>query len=215
MSAVMNKTNIKLKAGDMALHDEEEVEIHSIKGGWTTYYDADGRMRKDRNSTFSAIEDPESPDYIDEEDEADIQAELTDEADTDEDEDEPCGSIVSEKYRDEYRARGNPDHCGDWLANMLEGQFTKLNENTQKPVFDDASFIEMLAENDVDMSGKWARLPESGGRGWQGRFRMNGRQKLELRVAHSGVLVLRGRKMKVPSGFLQQLRTRHANWEEA
>jgi hypothetical protein len=35
------------------------------------------------------------------------------------DEDEARGSIVKAKYRDEYKARGNPNHCSDWLALTL------------------------------------------------------------------------------------------------
>lgn len=37
-------------------------------------------------------------------------------AEGEDDEDAPAGSIVKRKYRDEYKARGNPANCGDWLA---------------------------------------------------------------------------------------------------
>lgn len=38
------------------------------------------------------------------------------EVDEEEIEDEEPGSIVKPKYREEYKARGTPTHCNDWLA---------------------------------------------------------------------------------------------------
>ena len=118
-------------------------------------------------------------------------------------------NVVAAKYRAAYAERGNPDHCGDWLAATLEGLFVGPDG------FDHKAFATFLVANGVDMSGKWASLPESGQRGWQGRYRMNGRQKLEQRIIEQGFLVLRGIKQKVPVDFMEGLIARHPNTQPA
>lgn len=108
-----------------------------------------------------------------------------------EDEEETTGNVVSQRYKDEYRARGNPNNCGDWLATVLEGAFTKTVVDGKKTkAFNFDAFTVCLQLNGVAFTGKWAALPESGQKGWQGRYRMNGRQLLEKRVAASGKLYL-------------------------
>ena len=93
-------------------------------------------------------------------------------------------SPFAAKYQSAYRAAGHPTHCGDWLAKELEGTFVG------EAGFDPDHFTLLLEANDVPMVGKWADLPTSGQKGWVGRYRANGRQKLEMRVIETGVLIL-------------------------
>lgn len=118
------------------------------------------------------------------------------------------GTVVAEKYRGIYRERGNENHCGDWLAHYLDGKFATEVEG--KTVFDVDAFTDFLASNDVDMTGKWAGLVHSNSRGWQGRYRMNGRQKLEMVVAIRGNIINGNETVEVPADELVVLRDRHA-----
>lgn len=107
-----------------------------------------------------------------------LQAEASD---TEDDEDTSDRKVVvAKKYKDEYKARGNPKNCGDWLAQVLEDHC-----NT-KDGFHADTFKALLVANNVPMVGKWAGLPTSGQKGWVGRWRMNGRQKLERQIATEG-----------------------------
>lgn len=126
------------------------------------------------------------------------------------DEDEPTGRvIVAARYKAEYAARGNPNHCGDWLAGFMDGMFTK-GMIDGKPLFDHEGFAAFLVKNGVELTGKWAALPESGQKGWQGRYRMNGRQKLEKVIVERGsVIHPDGTEIKVPADFLGALAKRH------
>ena len=115
--------------------------------------------------------------------------------------------ICGPKYREIYRERGNPNHCGDWLAETLNGEFSTVQDDTIK--FDTVAFEECLRENGVPMDGKWAKLPESGQRGWQGRYRMNGRQKLEIEVTRNRKLKLKGKNKRVPKEWLDAMLDKH------
>lgn len=96
----------------------------------------------------------------------------------------PTGGVVAAKYRAEYKARGNPNHCGDWLADLLNGRFTHGGTD-----FNMERFTEFLVLNGVEMTGKWAALKDSDVRGSAGRYRMNGRQKLELAITKRGTWI--------------------------
>lgn len=124
--------------------------------------------------------------------------------------------VVSERYKAEYAARGDATGCGDWLHQTLkrytsqakvsgdDGKVTTVN------VFDEPGFTACLVANGIELKGKWAALPDSGQKGWQGRYRMNGRQKLELPVCRTGQLVLEnGTTVTVPAEDLYNLRARH------
>jgi len=118
------------------------------------------------------------------------------------------GTVVSQRYRDMYKERGNPDHCGDWLATQLDGAFHHSIDGQLR--FDVDAFIEFLRNNAVDMTGRWAQLPTANTPGWQGRFRMNGRQRLEKVVAHRGTIWLPSSGWTdVPEDELQRLRKKH------
>ena len=118
--------------------------------------------------------------------------------------------VVKAKYKVEYAARGNPDNCGDELAQLLDGMFvTQKGEDPE--AFDWQVFESFLVLNGVDISGKWATLPSTGSRGWQGRYRMNGRQKLEQVIAERGtVILLDKREIKMSAETIETFRERHS-----
>lgn len=118
------------------------------------------------------------------------------------------GDIIKAKYKALYKERGNPDNCGDWLAEQLDGQFTTENG------FDHDAFVLMLQQNGVPYEGKWATLPVSGQRGWAGRFRMTGRLILEKYIALNGVLRFFSKEIEIPAEVLTGLRSKHAKWIE-
>lgn len=84
-----------------------------------------------------------------------------------EDEDKKGGSVVASRYRTRYKEEGHPNHCGDWLATLLNN-FCVGDKNT-----DLAMFERICGLNGVDTS-KYNRTTP----GWQGRVRMTGRNKL-------------------------------------
>ena len=89
----------------------------------------------------------------------------------DEAEPEPTGSVVKEKYRAIYAERGHPAHCGDWLAEILN------NLCLTKEGIDIGRFMAVMEANDVNMS-KY----KTSGNGWQGRYRMTGRNLLAKKL---------------------------------
>lgn len=101
-------------------------------------------------------------------------------------------SVVDDRYREKYKkvSKGGV-HCGDWLAMELEGVFVTRVEGSKRDSFDADGFTELLEFNGVDMTGPWAKLPTSGQKGWVGRYRMNGRQKLEQVVLRTGKLLIK------------------------
>lgn len=126
------------------------------------------------------------------------------EAEDGEEEESGYAGIVNPVYREVYASRGNPHHCGDWLALALEGQFTdsagKLDRNL---------FLEFLELNGVNTGKTWATATNHG---WQGRMRMTARNLLEVILAKSGMLIMSSRdKRKVPDDFLAALRAKHQN----
>lgn len=125
------------------------------------------------------------------------------------DEPETSGDVVKAKYKALYKERGNPSNCGDWLAEMLDGQF-----NTPEGTFSHEAFEQLLTDNGVPFEGKWTALPYSGQRGWEGRFRMTGRLILEKYVARNGMLTRFGKEFPVPALVLSALRAKHAKWLE-
>lgn len=121
-------------------------------------------------------------------------------------EDEPSGSVVPESYRAAYKANEATigQSCGDWLAVWLEGETASLNG------FDVDAFQAILDASEVDNNGKWASLPQSGQRGWVGRWRMNGRQQLEKVIARTGFLWdANGKRVEVPEAFLAEMQGKH------
>lgn len=104
--------------------------------------------------------------------------EAADAAEEPEDE-EPGGSVVKPEYRARYAEAGHPNHCGDWLANLLnELVLGKTATDLQR-------FEDICAANGVDTS-KYKRS----GNGWQGRLRMTGRNLLAKRVFEAGHITI-------------------------
>lgn len=124
-------------------------------------------------------------------------------------EERQSGSVVPEVYRKRYReASSTGQSCGDWLAEWLAERTLDANGKLLVDVF-----VAMLGNNGVDLTAKWAKARETQGAGWQGRFRMNGRQVLEKQVAKCGVIWddLQA-EFEVLVEVLVDLRTKHAKW---
>lgn len=115
--------------------------------------------------------------------------------------------VVALRYKLAYAERGDRNHCGDWLATTLKDQFQCVINDELR--FDADAFEGCLLANGVELVGKWASLPTSGQKGWEGRYRMNGRQKLEMKIAVSKELVMHGETIPVPEDVLAVLWAKH------
>lgn len=128
-----------------------------------------------------------------------------------EEDDEPrvSGSVVPEKYRADYRLNSTTGRSnGDWLAEQLANDTLDAKGNLN---MDD--FIAVLERNAVPLTGKWAALRFGGGKGWQGRFRMNGRQVLEKLVVKAQAYVdATGTTLKPSAEWLADMAMKHAKW---
>lgn len=178
-------------------YNEDESQVVS----WVVVYtDEDGMDN-------SLTETPKVPDLADILD-ACTEEGIDPEEGADEEEDR-ARVVVPQRYKDEYAARGNPAHCGDWLAIWLEEQCHDADGR-----LDVEAFRSILTQNGVEQTGKWATLPESRQKGWQGRYRMNGRQKLEIVVAREGVVIaLNGVAVKPDLEALEAMLDRHPSIE--
>lgn len=92
---------------------------------------------------------------------------------------EKGGSVVASKYRTKYAEQGHPNHCGDWLAELLNN-FCVGDKHT-----DLITFERICGLNGIDTS-KYKRE----GTGWQGRIRMTGRNLLAKKVFSTGKIVV-------------------------
>ena len=96
---------------------------------------------------------------------------------------------------------------GDWLTKELAGEFNYVDNATIR--FDHKAFTQVLVDNGVSVTGNWADLPNSGQKGWIGRYLMNGRQRLEIEVVRNGVLKLKGKELKPPKAWLNEMQEKH------
>jgi len=119
------------------------------------------------------------------------------------------GSVVPESYRSLYRLASTTGRSnGDWLAEQLAIDTLDGKGNF---VMDD--FVAVLERNAVPLTGKWAALRFGGGRGWQGRFRMNGRQVLEKMVCKAQTYVdAAGTSHKPSAEWLADMAAKHGKW---
>lgn len=119
------------------------------------------------------------------------------------------GSVVPEAYRARYRLDSSTGRSnGDWLAEQLAND--TLNADGTLHMDD---FIAVLERNSVPLTGKWAALRFGGGRGWQGRFRMNGRQVLEKMVTKAETYIdTTGHGVKPSTDWLTDMQAKHAKW---
>ncbi len=119
------------------------------------------------------------------------------------------GSVVREEYRARYKtASASGQTCGDWLAEFLTSHCWSFSDG-----FHAEAFQQVLDRNGVDQTRPWAKLPQSGQKGWVGRWRMNGRQALEKHVAVAGEVVdPNGNTHKLPKKEAAALREKHAKY---
>lgn len=116
-------------------------------------------------------------------------------------------SVIEDAIKEAVKEYHNPNCNSDWLAKELAGQFNYVDNGTIR--FDHKAFTRVLVDNGVDLTGKWAGLPESGQRGWIVRYRMNGRHRLEIEVVRNGVLKLKGKELKPPKAWLNEMQEKH------
>jgi hypothetical protein len=126
----------------------------------------------------------------------------------DEEEERASGSVVPEQYRIKYKlASSNGQSNGDWLAEWLVERTNGVNG------FNADDFRAICETNGLDLTKGWALLPTSGQPGWQGRYRMNGRQVMEKVVAKQGyILDAMGVNHSAPEAFMAIMRDKHAAW---
>lgn len=100
----------------------------------------------------------------------------------------PAKSVVKPKYRAIYAEAGHPAHCGDELAE-------KLNNLVNNSKGTNIEFFQMIMQaNEIDMS-KY----KTTGNGWQGRYRMTGRNLLAKKLRDNGGV------LKLPNGEVLQM----------
>jgi hypothetical protein len=108
----------------------------------------------------------------------------SEDADGDEDEPSEVHSVVPDKYKKLYRERGNPNHCGDWLAEQL-ARLCRVMDGKKETT--DLDRLEAIANANGVAPERYGRLGIATN-GWQGRFRMTVRNLLTPRVAEKGFL---------------------------
>jgi len=86
---------------------------------------------------------------------------------TESEEDGKGGSVVKSRYRQIYKELGHPNHCGDWLADLLNN-YCIGDKNT------DTAMVERICNMNGVSLDKYNRTTP----GWQGRLRMTGRNLL-------------------------------------
>lgn len=113
------------------------------------------------------------------------------------------GTVVKDTYKALYAERGNPRHCGDWLAGVLENQFNRIHDGRREAKFDRDLFLDMLELNDINTNAKWAMSTTPG---WQGRLRMTGRLQLENLIIKTGKIMLsKNQTVTAPEDFVKHL----------
>jgi len=172
-------------------HNEDGSQILA----WIAMHDGNVQM-----ATYPKV--PELADLLDAAEQLGLEIEA------DEDEQKDGGSVVPSHYRAQYReASTNGQTCGDWLAEWLVAETHGIDG------FSVEEFAAIVDKNRLDTTAKWAKLPESGQKGWIGRYRMNGRQALEKEVSLTGFVVdARGVEHAIPADALDVLRGKHAKW---
>ena len=114
-----------------------------------------------------------------------IEANGTDEEEEEEEEEEETsGSVVPEKYKVLYAERGNPTHCGDWLALTLN-KLCRVMDGKKETT--DLDRLEAIANANGVAPERWGKLGVATN-GWQGRFRMTVRNMLTKVCAGQGYL---------------------------
>lgn len=102
-----------------------------------------------------------------------------------EEEEIKTASVVPPRYRQIYHEVSDGTNCGDWLALTLN-EFCKDGISKRAPFLLER-FHHILVLNNVSLSGAWVNNRNSG---WQGRFRMTGRNMLTKVVGTQGFLTV-------------------------
>lgn len=116
------------------------------------------------------------------------------------------GSVVHDRYRVRYAEAGHPTHCGDWLAETLNNLvLNKAGTNLEL-------FEAICNANGVDLSAYRRE-----GKGWEGRFRMTGRNLMAKKVyLAGGVLNLPdGTALKAPKDWMETQRFKMPKADQA
>lgn len=90
-------------------------------------------------------------------------------------------NVVPQRYREEYRAAGHPDHCGDEFAEFCDGKFIGADLK-----FDLDAYIAFCSLNGLEPTPKLAAMIEAQNRGYVGRARMNLGQMMRRKIAEVG-----------------------------
>lgn len=104
----------------------------------------------------------------------------------DEDEPETTGSVVPARYKVLYAERGDPTHCGDWLAVTLQS-LCRVTEDGKEVT--DLDRLEAIANANGVAPERYGKLGVITN-GWQGRYRMTVRNMLTKRVADKGFIFI-------------------------
>jgi hypothetical protein len=164
----------------------------AFKQGFTA---ADNPWRP-RDADGEIVEDDDGDEEVNEKaDQWDAAFDAAADEDAEEAEPDQTGSVVSERYRQRYKEEGHPNHCGDWLAvvlNNIVGDTKHLNVEA----LDELAKVNGVNNTKYDRSNP----------GWQGRLRMTTRNLIAPVVFKTGVL-----KLASPVDGQQELRA-PAEW---
>lgn len=137
----------------------------------------DGRTPDDIDAWMGALSDAD-------------RALLTGSGDEDDaEEDEDRGSVVPNRYKMEYKARGHASHCGDFLAQVLN-DYCRTPDDKGKDQFDPEKLIAIAECNGIADARKWTLIPSYTSPGAAGRFRMTIRNVLAKKVADARMIVI-------------------------
>lgn len=148
---------------------------------------------------------PELADIID----ACAEQEIDPTSSGDDEEEKFSGSVVKEAYRVLYReVSSNGQNCGDWLAERMVDDTTGADGHLN---IDDLTAL--FEKNGLNLNEKWALGRFTQTRGWQGRYRMSGRIKLECLVTLNKMYVdPTGHQVLPPAGWLENMEAKHAKF---
>lgn len=164
------------------------IRIEQEDGDFVGYAALDGKIRLTGDGEKDEIaRDPEFEDLIETLNEHLAEQDADEGGEDAEDDDESTGSVVPTKYKAEYAARGNPNHCGDWLAETLASLCRVLDEHGKEVT--DIDRLETIANANDVAPARYGKLGLATN-GWQGRFRMTIRNMMVPRIAAKGFLFI-------------------------
>jgi hypothetical protein len=114
------------------------------------------------------------------------------------DDEETISTVVPQKYKQEYKKRGNPDNCSDWLAQLLQDYTGTRNEKGKRVT--DISAMQNIAQlNGIDRD--WPHLNN-------GQRAMNWRNMLRKRVFEAQAITLPDGEASAPQEWLDAMAKR-------